>query len=270
MAFFLQFGADAMMFISEKAEAHWQGAGLTHAGLVRSSNQDAFVMNDEIGLWVVADGMGGRAGGDIASAVTVQVLLQHFNHRSELPRIELGQSDVATQLQKAITVADEAIRERAREKPELTGMATTVVAAAVSSLSPLRVAVGHVGDSRAYLYRDQELVLLTRDHSLVEDLLAKGQVSPEEVSTHPQRHILLRALGVEDQTEPDISCQTIRPDDILLLCTDGITNMLSHQQMAIHLNLASHSPDDACHALVSEANLNGGKDNSTVVVVHFL
>lgn len=229
-------------------------------------------MDDELGVWIVADGMGGRAGGNVASAMAVQGLLDHLQRSlkaSGTVCLERGGIEVAVQMREAIHVADEDIRRRALEEPDLTGMGTTVVAVAVASSSPLKVAIGHVGDSRAYLYRAQELQLLTRDHSLVEELLAKGHISQDEVSTHPQRHILLRALGVEGQTDPDISYEIIRPDDILLLCTDGISNMLSHQQLAAHLNLASHSTDDACHALVSEANLNGGKDNSTVVVVHF-
>ncbi len=175
----------------------------------------------------------------------------------------------STQLRRAIHHADEAIRGAALEQPELAGMGTTIVAVVVSSLSPLELVIGHVGDSRVYLYRDQELQLLTRDHSLVEDLLARGHISPEEVATHPQRHILVRALGIEGQTDPDISNQTIQPDDILLLCTDGITKMLSDRHIMAHLSLAAQSPDDACMALVSEANARGGKDNSTAVVVRF-
>jgi protein phosphatase len=110
---------------------------------------------------------------------------------------------------------------------------------------------------------------LTRDHSLVEDLLARGQISPEDAATHPQRHILVRALGIEGQTEPDIASHAIQPGDIVLLCTDGITKMLSDSQIMAHLDLASHSPDEACKGLVAEANARGGKDNSTAVVVRF-
>jgi len=263
---------NAMTLNSEKSALPWQGAGLSHMGLRRSSNQDAFAVDNELGLWIVADGMGGRAGGDVASAVAVQALLDHFQrlHKEGRPAaFAQGDAEATAQLRRAIQYADVAIRDRALEQSDLTGMGTTIVAVVVSSLSPLQVAIGHVGDSRAYLYRDQELRTLTRDHSLVEDLLAKGQISPGDVSTHPQRHILVRALGIEDQTDPDIANQAIQPGDILLLCTDGITRMLVDQQMMAHLNSATHSLDDACRGLVSEANAHGGKDNSTAVVVRF-
>ncbi len=257
---------------SESSTPHWHGAGLSHVGLIRSSNQDAFVVDNELGLWVVADGMGGRAGGNVASTLTVKALLDDFQrskHSGSPAVFEQGDGEASVQLRRAIQHADEAIRGVALEKPELAGMGTTIVAVVVSSLSPVQLVIGHVGDSRAYLYRAQELQLLTRDHSLVEDLLAKGQISPDEVSTHPQRHILVRALGIEGQTEPDIAHQAIQPGDILLLCTDGITKMLSDQQISAHLSLATHSPDDACRELVSEANERGGKDNSTAVVIRF-
>lgn len=257
---------------SENSHPHWQGAGLSHVGLIRSSNQDAFVVDNDLGLWVVADGMGGRAGGDIASSLTVKALVDHFQRYKESDRPDVfkrSDGEASVQLRKAIQQADEAVRGKAREEPALSGMGTTIVAVVVSSLSPLQLVIGHVGDSRAYLYRGEELRLLTRDHSLVEDLLARGQISPEQVSTHPQRHILVRALGIEGQTDPDIADQAIQGGDILLLCTDGITKMLSDQQISVHLSHATHSPDEACSGLVSQANAQGGKDNSTAVVVRF-
>jgi serine/threonine protein phosphatase PrpC len=263
---------DNMIPHSENSDPPWHGAGLSHVGLMRSSNQDAFVVDNGLGLWVVADGMGGRAGGDIASALTVKVLLDHFQglkQRGGPAVFKQDNGEASVQLRRAFQQADEAIRGRAREEPALSGMGTTIVALVVSSLSPLQLVIGHVGDSRAYLYRGQELRLLTRDHSLVEDLLARGSISPEEVATHPQRHILVRALGIEGQTDPDISQHAIQPGDILLLCTDGITKMLSDQQISAHLSHAAHSPDEACKELVAESNARGGKDNSTAVVVRF-
>lgn len=256
----------------ENLDPPWQGVGLSHVGLIRSSNQDAFVVDNDLGLWVVADGMGGRAGGDVASKLTVKALVDHFQQYKESGRLAIvneAYGERSVQLRKAIQRADEAIRGKAREEPALTGMGTTIVAAVMSSLSPLQLVIGHVGDSRAYLYRGHELRLLTRDHSLVEDLLAQGRITPDEVATHPQRHILVRALGIEGQTDPDISNQVVLPGDILLLCTDGITKMLSDQQISDHLNHASHSPHEACNRLVSEANAEGGRDNSTAVVVRF-
>ena len=256
----------------ESSIPHWHGAGLSDVGLLRSSNQDAFVVDNDLGLWVVADGMGGRAGGDVASKLTVKALIDHFQQCKESggsASFKRGNGEASVQLRQAIRAADEAVRQRALEEPALDGMGTTIVAVLVSSLSPLQLVIGHVGDSRAYLYRGQELRLLTRDHSLVEDLLTRGQISPEEVGTHPQRHILVRALGIEGQTDPDISNQAFQSGDILLLCTDGITNMLSDRHIIAQLTRAAESPDEICSRLVAEANARGGKDNSTAVVVRF-
>jgi protein phosphatase len=255
----------------KSSPVRWKSAGLSDVGLIRSSNQDAFVVDDALGLWVVADGMGGRAGGNIASSLTVRALLEHFKNFCDCDEVAAtqGDGDVSFQMRQAIQRADEAVRGRALEQSDLSGMGTTIVAAIVASMSPLQLVVGHVGDSRAYLYGDHVLQPLTRDHSLVEDLLARGQISPEDAATHPQRHILVRALGIEGQTEPDIASHAIQPGDIVLLCTDGITKMLSDSQIMAHLDLASHSPDEACKGLVSEANARGGKDNSTAVVVRF-
>ncbi len=263
---------NAMLAGLESSTPRWRGAGLSDVGLLRSSNQDAFVVDDDLGLWVVADGMGGHAGGNIASNLTVKTLIDHFRHAQDSEGSALFKRDdvePSVRLHQAIQAADEAVRQRALEEPALDGMGTTVVAVVVSSLAPLQLVIGHVGDSRAYLYRDRELRLLTRDHSLVEDLFSRGQISREQVSTHPQRHILVRALGIEGQTEPDISDQAIQSADILLLCTDGITNMLSDQQIIDQLTRAADSPGEACRGLISEANARGGKDNSTAVVVCF-
>ena len=251
----------------------WCSAGKTDTGLVRSSNQDAFVVDDTLGLWLVADGMGGRAGGDVASRVAVKSIHDHFQSYSHtgLPVVsKLTSADVSAHLLSAIRDADLAIHAAARTQPELDGLGTTIVAIVVTCLSPLQIAIAHVGDSRAYLLRDGELRVLTHDHTLVEDLLARGQIGPDEAASHPQRHILLRALGIEGQMEPDISSEPVQSGDVLLLCTDGITKMLANEQITALLRSASHSPDNACEVLIAEANGLGGKDNSTAVVVRFL
>ena len=250
----------------------WCSAGKTDVGLVRSSNQDALVLDDEWGLWLVADGMGGRAGGDVASNLAVRSIHDHFDSFGAvgLP-LACAESAkiISARLLSAIRNADMAIRDAALAQPELDGLGTTIVAIAVSSLSPLEVIIAHVGDSRAYLFRDRRLIALTRDHSLVEDLLAKGQIGPDEALVHPQRHILLRALGIEGQMEPDIISKDIQSDDVLLLCTDGITKMLSEQQIGDCLRLTSQTPEEACDRLIKEANASGGKDNSTAAVIRF-
>ena len=175
----------------------------------------------------------------------------------------LTSADVSTHLLSAIRDADLAIHAAARTQPELDGLGTTIVAIVVTFLF-------RCGDSRAYLLRDGGLRVLTHDHTLVADLLARGQIGPDEAASHPQRHILLRALGIEGQMEPDISSEPVQSGDVLLLCTDGITKMLGNEQIAALLRSALHSPDNACNVLIAEANVFGGKDNSTAVVVRFL
>ncbi len=250
----------------------WCGAGKTDPGLKRSSNQDAFVVDDALGLWLVADGMGGRAGGDVASSVAVTCIHEYFqskNHSSVPVKSELNSDEASSRLFSAIRNADLAIRTTTRSQPELDGLGTTLVAIIVSCLSPLQITIAHVGDSRAYLFRDGGLRVLTHDHTLVEDLLAKGQIGPDEAMSHPQRHILLRALGIEGQMEPDVSSQPIQSGDVLCLCTDGITKMLADDQIAALLRSTPHDPENACSLLITEANALGGRDNSTAVVVRF-
>jgi protein phosphatase len=261
-----------MLSSFEHSTPRWLGAGLSDIGLHRSSNQDCYVVDDDIGLWVVADGMGGRIGGDVASGLVVKTLLDYFHNTKEIitsTLFDVGDEEISCQLRKAIQQSDKMVREKALKEPLLSGMGTTIVAAAVCSLSPLAIVIAHVGDSRAYLYRGQELRGLTRDHSLVEALVARGQISPDEAAIHPQRHILVRAVGVEGQTESDTSSHAIVGGDTLLLCSDGISKMLSERQIMDHLPIAAQSPAKACQRLISQANAEGGKDNSTAVVVYF-
>jgi protein phosphatase len=261
-----------MLAQHESTSRRWKSAGLSDAGLIRLSNQDAFVIDDELALWIVADGMGGRAGGHIASTLTVRAILDYFKYAAAsegIGIVENGDGNKLLQMREAIHRADEAIRGKAHEDQSLYGMGTTIVAAAVSSLSPMHVIVGHVGDSRAYLCRDNALQLLTRDHSLVEELLEEGRISFEEAANHPQRHILVRALGIQGQAVPDIANHAVQSGDVLLLCTDGISKMLTHGEIQAHLRIACNSPEAACQELVAQANQRGGNDNSTAVVVSF-
>ncbi len=253
----------------------WRGRGQTHVGLVRPSNQDAFAALDQFGLWIVADGMGGHAGGDVASRTAVETL------SSWGPRIAhpdgpdcLGSPSPdqhAKVLRHAIQTANGAIRMKVPTQPHLAGMGTTVVVLHIfiedSSGSPALATVAHVGDSRAYLLRDQTLVQLTRDHSWVEEQMRQGLLSPQEALVHPLRHVLTRALGIEATVEPELSIHSLRPDDWIVLCTDGLTKMLADSRIVEILLHAGHSADTACEALIADANRRGGYDNTTVLVV---
>ena len=235
-------------------------AGDTHVGKVRETNEDSMIVDHQLGLYVVLDGMGGANAGDVASQTARDAIRDFVAQRKKA-------MEPRALLEAAIQYGSAAVWNAAHQSRERHGMGTTVVACLV--LNSSRLVIAHVGDSRAYLFRDRRLIALTRDHSLVEDLLAKGQIGPDEALVHPQRHILLRALGIEGQMEPDIISKDIQSDDVLLLCTDGITKMLSEQQIGDCLRLTSQTPEEACDRLIKEANASGGKDNSTAAVIRF-
>ena len=246
----------------------WQGIGLTDTGLVRTSNQDAFVVENQIGLWVVADGMGGHAGGSVASQLAVQSVVEHVRASRELwPNSFEQEKSVFTFLEKAVAEGDEAIRRQATTTPDLTGMGTTLVVALLLHGPPIQIAIAHVGDSRAYQIRNQTIRALTADHSLVQKLLTEGRISQKEAQIHPQQNVLLKALGAEDRAVPDIELRSFKPQDILLLCTDGLTKTVAEQEILSTVLEMKHSPLMACQQLIDRANAAGGKDNTTVVLI---
>jgi serine/threonine protein phosphatase PrpC len=242
----------------------WQGAGLTDLGRVRTSNQDAFAVLDRLRMWIVADGMSGYGGGEIASRVAVTTLTAFFEDgRAE----KGGADDRKALLRQGIEAAHQAIRSQARERAELRRMGTTVVVAMLTPGPPDVATVAHVGDSRAYLVRGQTLTQLTQDHTVVREYVRRGLLSEEEALTHPERHVLMRALGVSGQAEPDVSLHELREGDQILLCTDGLTTMLADREI---LDTMLHCPSAAeavCRALIDAANRRGGRDNITVVLV---
>ena len=243
----------------------WRGTGITHAGRVRQTNQDAFAVEDRLRLWVVADGMGGRAGGDIASQVAVKTIVGCFQPSAE--NAEQTIEAASTALRRAIEAGDMAIRTETDAHPDLKGMGTTIVALVLSQASQEKAIVAHVGDSRAYLLRAKRLTPLTEDHSLVEDYLRQGLISRADALIHPQRHIVTRALGIEGQAEPESSVHLIERDDIFLLCTDGLTKMLEDDEILETILASGKSAEAACSSLVTAANERGGSDNITVLIV---
>jgi protein phosphatase len=248
----------------DRSKPHqWIGAGLTDRGRMRRSNQDAFAVLNDHGVWIVADGMGGHAGGDVASQLAVESIIHDFealpascNHEHD---------DITRMLRRSIQAANQVIRSTAMKRLELIGMGTTIVVLHIDGRTA-SATVAHVGDSRAYVLQKEKLLRWTHDHSLVENSVREGILSPEEALTHPMRHVLTRALGTELEVEPDLASHLLHPDDALLLCTDGLTKMLEDDH--IQDILCRHaSPEEACRALVNEANRLGGEDNITVVVV---
>ncbi|HEU4706753.1 MAG TPA: Stp1/IreP family PP2C-type Ser/Thr phosphatase [Solirubrobacterales bacterium] len=222
----------------------------TDTGRQRNANEDSFFAAAP--LFVVADGMGGAQAGEVASRAAAE------SFAGELPK-----APPERVLEETIEGANRTIHELARKDPGLAGMGTTTTAAIVD-LDAEEVAIGHVGDSRAYRLRDGRLEQLTRDHSLVEEMRRKGQLTDAQAEDHPQRSIITRALGPEPEVQVDLQTVPAQPGDVFLICSDGLTTMLDDERIARALSRAT-SLQSAVRALVDEANRAGGRDNITVV-----
>lgn len=225
----------------------------THPGQVRDNNEDSFLVDERLALFAVADGLGGHQAGEIAS-------------RDALEAMRAAVAGGAP-LNEAILAANRSVYERASADEGLRGMATTVTA--VVPTGGAAVLIGQVGDSRAYLLREGELHRLTDDHSLVEELVREGRITPEQAAVHPQRAIITRALGLDPNVEVDLSTTDVRAGDRVVLCSDGLTTMVREREIE---QIARSEPDPARAAdrLVASANQAGGEDNITVVVIDVL
>lgn len=246
----------------------WQGTGFTDIGLARQTNQDAFVVDNDLGLWIVADGMGGHAGGSTASQLAVKAVTDHIvSSVVSSPGFRNRSDHVMELLCSAVAAADSLIRATADTTPDLKGMGTTIVIGLFCPGPNPSMALAHVGDSRAYLIRARCISALTTDHSFVQRLVSEGRISLDAARTHPQQNVLLRALGVEDQLPPDITIHPLQPNDIVMLCTDGLTKMLEEQDILDYTLTFQQSPEEMCRQLIDAANARGGKDNTTVIVI---
>jgi serine/threonine protein phosphatase PrpC len=238
---------------ADRTALRWGGA--THVGRVRTLNEDHFVARPDENLWVVADGMGGHNGGEIASEIASETVGTAFVHRSIDGLIE------------AVETANAAVYNAGVEDPQLTGMGTTVVALAVVDHEATEVlAIANVGDSRCYRYADGELDQVTTDHSLVAEMVREGSLSPEEAAVHPQRNIVTRVLGVHDDVPVDVFAVDPYPGDRYLLCSDGLFNEVPEEGIASVLRSVA-DPNQAAAELVHLAIDGGGRDNITVVLV---
>ena len=249
----------------------WKGFGLTHIGKVRQMNQDALGLFDDLGLWIIADGMGGHVGGEIASQLAIDTIASSYETQASAflnhPIRPIGIPDATKILRQTMEAANTAIRKHAEDNPEYKGMGTTAVAVHVSESPTVVATIAHTGDSRAYLIRNNTLSLLTRDHSLVEERIELGIITPEQALTHPLRHILTRALGIEPTVDPTLGKIELTEKDQLLLCTDGLTKMMTDSEILETILAASMSLEKGCEDLVKQANQQGGQDNVTVVMV---
>ncbi|HEY5076834.1 MAG TPA: Stp1/IreP family PP2C-type Ser/Thr phosphatase, partial [Acidimicrobiia bacterium] len=228
-------------------------ASATDQGLVRSNNEDAFLIDDQRALFAVADGMGGHRGGEVASHTAIEAL------RAAIAN--------GTPLHDAITRANTAVLTRAAGDDELTGMGTTMTA--VIAVGGRQLLIGHVGDSRAYLLHEGTLRRATDDHSLVEELVRDGRLTPEQAEAHPQRAIVTRALGVDDDVDVDLYTLEVEVGDRVVLCSDGLTTMVRERDIE-RLARTETEPQRLAEALVDAANAAGGEDNVTIVVIDVL
>lgn len=241
----------------------------TDPGPVREHNEDSFVVDIETGLFLVADGMGGHASGEIASAIaadTVQeVLLGGIN--PDETRLERDMSmdeeeELRERLRYSMNQASIRIRKAALANPVHTGMGTTLV---VLLIEDDEAHIGHVGDSRLYLFRDERLLRLTRDHTVVQQEIDAGRLTPELARIVPHKNILTQSVGYHGPVEPDTSTRPVEPGDVFILCSDGLTDPLDDEELAEICR--ETSTEDLAEALVQKALEAGTEDNVTVVVV---
>lgn len=224
-------------------------------GKVRNINQDSYVALDgEMQILAVADGMGGHKAGEIASAMAIETVRQYTG------QVE----DVRQMLNDVILLADSRIYEAQNADLNYQGMGTTITMAVIKDNL---LYIGHVGDSRAYLCRNHNLLQITTDHSLVNELLKQEQITEEEALNHPQKHLLLQALGSGNKLDIEINCFSLERSDIILLCTDGLSNMLTDVEMVNILEMENLSLQEKADFMVDEANNKGGLDNITVVLM---
>lgn len=240
-------------------------AGLTDPGRVRQTNEDNWIANPDQGLFIVADGMGGQFAGMLASRAVVETLpgliRQHFEKLEGLPK---GRAE--RRMAKAVATLSSQIRQQTQNEPGLEGMGSTVVCALVRGS---QVLIAHMGDSRAYRLRVGRLKQLTKDHSLVELLISSGDITPEEAATHPARGRLTRNVGMEGEPLPQTRLLKLKASDLILLCTDGLSGMLSAERI-LEILKEPQPLEVRCQSLMDAANQAGGTDNITAVLLKFV
>lgn len=250
--------------------------GITDIGRKRQRNEDSFLVNDHLRLYIVADGMGGHVGGEFASKIavaTVEEILTGTDRKNsqvpansylDAPDTGSKHSDDLEQdrLRDAITRAGNMISQKAIEDPELRGMGTT---ATVMFVSSGKAFIAHVGDSRAYCVRNQSITQITEDHSLVHEQLKSGLITKDEARTHQMKNIITRSVGVQEEVETDTVVWKLQKNDTYLLCSDGLSNMVSDKEMQECINM--FDTETAARTLVDKANQKGGDDNITLILV---
>src|SRR5689334_2284297 len=245
-------------------------ASLSHPGMVRAHNEDTVFVDGDAGIAVLADGMGGYNAGEVASGIAVNVvsngMMPELRSGRELSKIDIqsGLTHGALLLQQQIAAANKGIYEAAQARPECAGMGTTLVAAVVCGP---RICIGHIGDSRCYRLRGDKFEQLTHDHSLLQEQIDSGVLTPEQAKYSLNKNLVTRALGIEAIVPADIAEYRVEPEDIYLLCSDGLTDMVDPE--AVHAIVEEKRGElaDAAGRLIDLANQNGGRDNISVILL---
>jgi len=244
--------------------------GITDVGRKREANEDSFAVVPEDSLFVVADGMGGHAAGEVASRLAVTAISDFIASTRRDTEItwpfeyDMSMSIEGNRLRTAIRLANQRILDTISHKKDLEGMGTTLVGAMVSEG---KACVGHVGDSRAYLIHDGEINQITSDHSWVNEQVKLGFLTRNDASRHPFRNVVTRALGSKEDVVVDLAEQPLEPGDYLVLCSDGLNSMLEDEEIASIVMENDGDIDAAARALVARANERGGEDNVTVILI---
>ena len=249
-----------------RVESGW----ISDVGRKRKSNEDNYCADDEQGLYVVADGMGGHAAGEVASEVAVETIEKFIQMTSDSQDatwpygLDEKLSFNGNRLKTSIRFANKRVLERTREQAEYEGMATTVVATLINDD---QADIAHVGDSRLYLIRQGQMQRLTDDHSWVNEQVLSGVMDVDQARTHPLRNVVTRALGGKEELEVDVQTLQLQSMDLLLLCSDGLTSMLDDGQILEIILADVHDKKRALSGLVEAANESGGEDNTTAILL---
>ncbi|HXF67204.1 MAG TPA: Stp1/IreP family PP2C-type Ser/Thr phosphatase [Burkholderiales bacterium] len=243
-------------------------ATATHAGMVRSHNEDSIAADAEIGLAVLADGMGGYNAGEVASGIAVELIRTEMRKAlaGKKPGELNGQSAERLIVEQA-SRANAAIYQAAQSQPQYSGMGTTLV---VALWHDNQVSVGHVGDSRLYRLRQGVLEQITRDHSLLQEQIDSGMITKEQARYSQNKNLVTRAVGIDPEVETEIHTYPVQPGDVYLMCSDGLSDMVTDEDIQLTLAALAANLPLAAQQLVQQANDNGGRDNISVILVRIL
>lgn len=243
----------------------WHGEGFSDIGCVRKSNQDTFLVENNLGLWIIADGMGTPAGGEIASTMAVKSIQTYFEQHLHKYIKNAPISDIGLILIDSIIHANKTIQEYTTINPKLVGMGTTVILVYIPQVQSNYAFIAHAGDSRAYLIRNQNITPLTRDHTLLEESIREGLLHKCTPSSHAYGHQLTKAVGLQSSIKPELSVIKLQPIDEILLCSDGLNKMLTDDQIISTIRHDNTKTQNQAMRLVQLTNHMGGVDNTTLI-----